>query len=92
MSGYQYDPPPDEQAARDLLRDRGWSVTEPQCPECHGWGLVNVFEPYDPTASHHSSGTVTMRQCPLGCSRSAYYTLTGGTNGFSTSTNVGSAP
>ena len=56
---WRYDPTPEEKAAAALLRDHGWRVSEPPCPDCHGSGIVNrsqVDEYYWIAA-----------QCPRGC-------------------------
>ena len=37
---YKYAVSAAERRAAKLLRDQGWRVDEPQCPECHGNGFV----------------------------------------------------
>jgi hypothetical protein len=62
---FNYLPSDKERKAAKLLRDRGWYVSEPECPKCKGWGTVGrVIEGNsDRTATH----TYSVEPCPNGC-------------------------
>jgi len=30
--------------AAAILREHGWLVAEPTCPDCHGWGLIGRID------------------------------------------------
>ena len=44
MMAFKYTPTPEELAAAAMLRDKGWSVDQPRCPECNGWGHRTFFK------------------------------------------------
>lgn len=72
MSGYRYATSPAERKAAKLLRDKGWQVQEPQCPECHGNGFV--YEVKTTGDRIFGSSTASTRLCSLGCPTSvAFY-------------------
>jgi hypothetical protein len=64
---YQYPATDEERAAAALLRSKGWSVGEPTCPLCNGWGSISKIESWGIGAQ----GTVSISgvPCPNGCPR-----------------------
>jgi len=61
---YQYEPSKKERRAAAMLRERGWCVSEPTCPECHGNGFVWTVVPGNVTPITSSASS---RPCSLGC-------------------------
>lgn len=59
---FNYNPTPEERAAEKLLKEKGWTVHQPMCPLCHGWGTVGKIEDYKPGQYGWSS-----ERCPNGC-------------------------
>lgn len=83
---YQYDATAAERKAEALLRTKGWSVSEPACPLCHGFGAV-----FDQASAFSESEltittTVTSAPCPNGCDVNWSYTHSGTLPNFPTLT------
>jgi hypothetical protein len=72
---YQYDSSKAERKAAELLREKGWDVSEPKCPECNGWGQRTVF--VEGSDIGLSSG-FAYESCSLGCSAPNLYLGMGG--------------
>ena len=75
-----------EEKAAAFLRDKGWGVTEPACPICHGSGYV-----WD-SASNNFDGstiqTISQRPCPDGCVAPAWFFYGSATTPTTTVTNL----
>ena len=71
---WRYDASEEEQRAADLLREKGWTVNAPTCPDCHGFGFVTgwVDTNYAPTTSN-TSVTFGQKPCPRGCGVPSVY-------------------
>lgn len=61
-TGYSYSPTDDERRAADLLRDKGWRVDEPPCPDCRGLGYTGGYW-----------GAQSAERCPRRCAIPAMY-------------------
>lgn len=61
-TGYSYSPTDDERHAADLLRDKGWRVDEPPCPDCRGLGYTGGYW-----------GAQSSERCPRRCAIPAMY-------------------
>lgn len=68
---YQYDRDPDEAAAEALLKERGWDVNAPRCPDCKGWGYTLTASTWGTDA--FGGGSIDNRPCPRGCPTLAMY-------------------
>lgn len=75
MSGWQYEASKEEKRAAALLREKGWTVSAPTCPDCHGHGTVSEPWSFD-SEPWKSSHTVVMKPCPRGCQAAWYFTTT----------------
>jgi hypothetical protein len=66
---YRYESSKAEQRAAALLRDKGWRVSEPPCPDCMGSGSISRWniEPESVATVTHVSGDYTTGPCPRGC-------------------------
>jgi hypothetical protein len=62
---YRHPSTDDERHAAALLRDKGWNVREPQCPDCHGFGLVGDAIWY--STGDTENVTHSTERCPRGC-------------------------
>jgi hypothetical protein len=63
---YEYDASEEERAAADLLREKGWNVAKPTCPECHGWGYVSRLDSW---GGGTYVASYSADPCPNGCPR-----------------------
>jgi hypothetical protein len=79
VSGWQYDAPKEERAAESLLREKGWTVDEPSCPLCQGWGYVNRFQTFGGTGSMTTS-VLSQERCPNECETPAAFFYNAGTS------------
>jgi hypothetical protein len=70
---YRYAITPAEAAAAELLRTKGWTVAEPRCPDCFGWGQQSYIEAG--VESKWIAGFMTRktRPCPQGCPTPNFY-------------------
>ncbi len=64
---YRYEKTDTERYAEKLLRDKGWTVSEPKCPLCHGMGSIGWSEAKPGLASWG------VKPCPNGCPTPAMY-------------------
>lgn len=78
MSGYRYRATREERAAAALLREKGWQVSEPVCPDCHGWGYITESTSWG--TAEFGGATASTKPCPRGCVLVSWF--------FGTSTNV----
>lgn len=60
---YQYLATDEELKAAQLLKERGWKLTEPSCPDCGGSGYIR---PYDALWNPDLAGREWPR-CPREC-------------------------
>ena len=63
---YEYEPSKAEIKAAQLLREKGWIVNTPTCPECKGNGYISEFEPVAESKVAVVGG-VKYVPCPNGC-------------------------
>ena len=71
---YHYPATDEERAAAALLKEHGWDVSEPRCPDCNGWGFIgdSWYTPVDAELGIGSGG-VSTKPCPNGCPMPAVY-------------------
>lgn len=62
---FRYESTPEERAAARLLKRKGWSVREPSCPDCHGFGIVGKID--ESGSGKTKSVTYNSIRCPRGC-------------------------
>jgi hypothetical protein len=68
---YEYKPSKAEQKAEALLREKGWSLSRPACPDCHGMGYIFGWKTWGVTPVMSVSSA--SRPCPQGCPMAAMY-------------------
>ena len=68
---YRYEPSEKEARAAATLRKKGWTVTEPTCPLCHGngWMSTTALEDWTPNGPY----TWKTEPCPNGCQTSWFF-------------------
>lgn len=67
---YRYDASKAERKAADLLLAKGWSVSEPPCPKCHGTGYIYDWSTKSSQYLDNSIATwvtSSTSPCPNGC-------------------------
>jgi hypothetical protein len=62
---FKYEKTDSERYAEKLLRDKGWTVTEPKCPLCKGWGYMGQFKTLG--VGPFSTSVLSQSPCPNGC-------------------------
>lgn len=90
MSGYQYRATREERVAAELLRAKGWRVSEPACPKCRGFGWI--AEGVSWGTGVYGGGSQSIVACPRGCQPAAFYTLTNGAVAAPVMTNAIAGP
>jgi len=70
---YQYEPASAEKAAETLLRNRGWRVERPACPDCGGLGSISTVEKTLLTWEGSPTFDMTQKPCPRGCQMPSFY-------------------
>lgn len=63
---YEYFPTAEELRAEELLKRKGWNVSRPTCPFCHGWGYVSDYSSFD-LGDNITSVSYSQKKCPNGC-------------------------
>lgn len=58
---YRYEASKTEGRAAAQLREKGWIVMPPPCPECRGTGRAPLIETHDNWTSYSTTS------CPRGC-------------------------
>jgi hypothetical protein len=76
VSGWQYDASEEEERAATLLREKGWTVSTPPCPDCHGFGTITDSWSYGTPPM--ASGGITSKPCPRGCRSYWYFSTNAG--------------
>lgn len=75
---YHYATTEEEMAAAALLRNKGWTVSAPMCPECHGMGgqfgtQTYTWSPTGGPVVNGGSMDTSWRPCSRGCERPMWY-------------------
>jgi len=65
VNGFRYEPTPSELDAAAMLREKGWTVDQPRCPECNGWGHRTLFKLSEDYVV--GEGLTYMEPCSRGC-------------------------
>lgn len=80
MGGFRYPATPEERRAAALLREKGWNVDEPRCPECKGFGYVTEWREGDWRGGddyRFRSSSLDYKSCPNGCPPASVYLTAG---------------